>query len=34
VNYSLFIMMLKEMVSIEAKGQLGEALAVSLLLSS
>jgi hypothetical protein len=34
VNYSLFIMLLKEMVSMESKGQLGAALATSPLVSS
>jgi hypothetical protein len=34
VNYSLFIMLLKQMVSMESKGQLGAALAASPLLSS
>jgi hypothetical protein len=34
VNYSLFIMFLKEMISMELKGKLGAALAASPLLSS
>jgi hypothetical protein len=34
VNYSLFIMLLKEMMPMESKGQPGAAPAVSLLLSS
>jgi hypothetical protein len=34
MNYSLFIMMLKEIVSMEAKAKLGVALAASPLLSS
>jgi hypothetical protein len=29
MNYSLFVMVLKEMVSMEAKGKLGAALAAS-----
>jgi hypothetical protein len=33
VNYSLFILVLKEMVSMESIGQLGAALAVSPLIS-
>jgi hypothetical protein len=33
VNYSLFIMLLKEMVSMESKGKLGAALTASLLVS-
>jgi hypothetical protein len=33
VNYSLFIMLLKEMVSMESNGQPGAALAVTLLSS-
>jgi hypothetical protein len=34
MNYSLFIMVLKEMLSMELKGQLGAALVASPLLSS
>jgi hypothetical protein len=34
VNYSIFIMLLKEMVSMESKGQPGAALVASSLLSS